>query len=56
MIDKWIVDRLEEAVGSKKAKEILLETTLNPNNVQCTLINIDAKGKVIESILKNGKK
>ena len=56
MSDKWIADRLEEAVGSQKAKEIMLEMTMNPDNVQCTLINVDAKGNVVESILKNGKK
>lgn len=47
---------MEEAVGPQKAKEVMLETTLNPDNVQCTLINVDAKGNVVESIIKNGKK
>lgn len=39
MSDKWIVVRLEEAVGAKKAKEIILEMTLNPDNVHTTLRN-----------------
>lgn len=56
MSDKWISDRLDDAVGVEKAKEIRFEMMLNPDNVQCTLINVDSKGNVVESILKNGKK
>ena len=55
MSNKWIVDRLENVVGAQKAKKILLEMTLNPDNVQYTLINVDSKGNVVESFL-NGKK
>lgn len=56
MSNVWIYARLENAVGPDKAKEIMLEMTLNPDNVVCTLVNIDSKGNVIESILKDGKK
>jgi hypothetical protein len=41
-------------MGFPKAKEVMLEMTLNPDNLQCILINVDAKGNVVESILKNG--
>ncbi|WP_260450899.1 hypothetical protein [Listeria booriae] len=59
MSDDWIAgsERLENAVGPERAKEIRKEMFLNPENVQKVLINVDENGKIVESTLDEfGKK
>ena len=55
MSDKWIEkeDRLLDAVGKDKAKEIRKEIILNTVNVEKSLIRIDKTGKVNKSTISN---
>lgn len=53
MSDTWVdrSNRLDDALGKKKADEIRLEMMLDPDNVQKSLINIDTDGKIKEKNL-----
>ena len=50
---EWIQgsNRLENTVGKEKADEILEVMMLDPDNIQSSLIHIDEKGNVKESVL-----
>lgn len=46
MSASWIDNRLDDAVGKKKADEIRMEKLLNPNNVGSYVGHVDSDGKV----------
>ena len=57
MSDKWIIDRLENAVGEEVANDIKMEMILNPDNVGSSLVQVLPDGgiditKLIDGIEK----
>ena len=46
MSDKWIIDRLEDAVGEDIANSIKMEMILNPDNVGSLLVHISPDGSI----------
>ena len=46
MSDKWIIDRLENAVGEEIANDIKMEMILNPDNVGFTLVHVSSDGGI----------
>ena len=56
MSNKWIIDRLDDAVGCDKALNIKKEMILNPDNVGYRLIQVKQNGSIKEIILINGVK
>ena len=52
MSKKWVQDRLKDAVGEKKAAEILLELKLNPDDVQFLVVRtLNESGDYVKQIL-----
>ena len=47
MSDKWIIDRLENAVGEDVANDIKMEMILNPDNVGASLVHVSQDGSVV---------
>ena len=46
MSDKWIIDRLENAVGENVANDIKMEMILNPDNVGSSLVHVSVDGRI----------
>lgn len=44
MSDKWIIDRLDMAVGEDVANNIKMEMILNPDNVGSSLVHVSPDG------------
>lgn len=56
MGDKWVKNRLDNAVGEDTADDIRLDMQTNPTNVQKVLTKVDANGNVSTyKIDANGK-
>ena len=56
MSDKWIIDRLENAVGEEIANDIKMEMILNPDNVGSTLVHVSSDGGIDITELIDGIK
>ena len=56
MSDKWIIDRLEDAVGEEIANDIKMEMILNPDNVGSSLVHISTDGNINITELIDGVK
>ena len=56
MSDKWIIDRLENAVGEEIAIDIKMEMILNPDNVGSTLVHVSSDGGIDIAELIDGIK
>ena len=56
MSDKWIIDRLENAVGEEIANDIKMEMILNPDNVGSTLFHVSSDGGIDITELIDGIK
>ncbi|SDD98341.1 LXG domain of WXG superfamily protein [Bhargavaea beijingensis] len=57
MDDIWVSDRLENAIGKQKTKELNKEKLLNPNNVRKDLVKVSKEGKTdIKHLNKDGFK
>ena len=56
MSDKWIIDRLENAVGEEIANDIKMEMILNPDNVGSSLVHISPEGNIDVTKLIDGVK
>ena len=56
MSDKWIIDRLEDAVGEEIANDIKMEMILNPDNVGASLVHISTDGNIDITELIDGIK
>ena len=56
MSDKWIIDRLEDAVGEEIANDIKMEMILNPDNVGSSLVHISTDGNIDITELIDGVK
>ena len=56
MSDKWIIDRLENAVGEEIANDIKMEMILNPDNVGSTLFHVLSDGGIDITELIDGIK
>lgn len=56
MSDKWIIDRLENAVGEEIANDIKMEMILNPDNVGSSLVHIFPDGNINVTELIDGVK
>ena len=56
MSNKWIIDRLENAVGETFANEIKIEMILNPDNVESTLVHVSKNGGIDITKLIDGVK
>ena len=56
MSDKWIIDRLENAVGEKVANDIKMEMILNPDNVGSSLVHVSPDGGIDITELIDGIK
>ena len=56
MSDKWIIDRLENAVGEEVANNIKMEMILNPDNIGCSLVHVSVDGSIDITELINGVK
>ncbi len=54
--DKWIIDRLENAVGEEIANDIKMEMILNPDNVGSSLVHISPDGNINVTELIDGVK
>lgn len=52
MSDRWIQNRLQEAVGPEEAKKIRREMIINPENVQKLLVKVADDGSVTTRVLK----
>ena len=56
MSDKWIIDRLENAVGEGVANDIKMEMILNPDNVGSILVHVSSNGEIDITKLIDGIK
>ena len=56
MSDKWIIDRLENAVGEGVANDIKMEMILNPDNVGSILVHVSSDGGIDITELIDGIK
>ena len=56
MSDKWIIDRLENAVGERVANDIKMEMILNPDNVGSILVHVSSDGGIDITELIDGIK
>ena len=56
MSDKWIIDRLENAVGEGVANDIKMEMILNPDNVGSILVHVLSNGEIDITKLIDGIK
>lgn len=56
MSDKWIIDRLENAVGEEVANDIKMEMILNPDNVGSLLVHVSPDGGIDITELIDGIK
>ena len=56
MSDKWIIDRLENAVGEEVANDIKMEMILNPDNVGSSLVHVSPDGGIDITELIDGIK
>ncbi|WP_455533147.1 hypothetical protein [Roseburia inulinivorans] len=56
MRDKWIIDRLENAVGEGVANDIKMEMILNPDNVGSILVHVSSNGEIDITKLIDGIK
>ena len=56
MSDKWIIDRLENAVGEGVANDIEMEMILNPDNVGSILVHVSSNGEIDITKLIDGIK
>lgn len=56
MSDKWIIDRLESAVGEDMAKKIQMEMIINPDNVGSSLFHVSQDGSIGITELVDGVK
>jgi len=53
---KWIIDRLENAVGEGVANDIKMEMILNPDNVGSILVHVSSNGEIDITKLIDGIK
>lgn len=56
MSDKWIIDRLENAVGGEVANDIKMEMILNPDNIGSSLVHVSPDGGIDITELIDGIK
>lgn len=56
MSDKWIIERLEDAVGEEMANNIKMEMIFNRDNVGSFLVQISTEGNVNITELVDGVK
>lgn len=56
MSDKWIINRLENAVGEEVANDIKTQMILNPDNVGASLVHISPDGSLDITVLIDGIK
>lgn len=56
MSDKWIIDRLENAVGEEVANDIKMEMILNPDNLGSSLVHVSPDGGIDITELIDGIK
>lgn len=54
MSDKWIIDRIECAVGEELANEIKMEMIINPDNVGSSLVHVSPNGYITVTELIDG--